>query len=193
MAMTITPQNDTEFETSGRRRKITKFALAGVAVLGVGAALTSAAWSDSVFFATPSSAATFELEGYNPTTLGWEQADTNAPGVAILLPADAIDQVGPNISDSYTVRVRNAGNIPIALATPTSVVTGALFGGTLPAGVGFSAYSEFVGGVLQTPNGVLAPGEEARVDVIVTGNSNWTGSAYQGSTGTVMVQIQGQS
>ena len=97
MATTITPHED----TSARKRKITKFALAGVAVLGVGAALTSAAWSDSVFFATPSSAATFELEGYNPTTGGWEEADT--AGVAIVLPADAIDQVGPDISDSYTV------------------------------------------------------------------------------------------
>ena len=48
MVMT-TPLSDTEFETSGRRRKITKFALAGVAVLGVGAALTSAAWTDNVF------------------------------------------------------------------------------------------------------------------------------------------------
>ncbi len=36
MTMTITPHDDTEFETSGRRRKITKFALSGVAVLGVG-------------------------------------------------------------------------------------------------------------------------------------------------------------
>ncbi len=192
MAMTLTPQNDTEFETSGRRRKITKFALAGVAVLGVGAALTSAAWSDSVFFATPSKAATFELEGYNPSTLGWEAADTNLPGVAILLPADAIDAIGPNIADSYTVRVRNAGNINITLAPPTSTQTGLLFATPDPALVTFGSYSEFIGGFAQFPNGVLVPGEEATVEVFVTGG-NWTGTQKQGESGTVMVQIQGQS
>ena len=51
MAMSITPHDDTEFETSGRRRKITKFALAGVAVLGVGAALTSAAFAGTALAA----------------------------------------------------------------------------------------------------------------------------------------------
>jgi hypothetical protein len=63
MAMTITPHDDTEFEATGRRRKITKFALAGVAVLGVGAALTSAAWSDNVWFGGNTAAADFELSG----------------------------------------------------------------------------------------------------------------------------------
>ena len=43
-------KSPTRHDQSGRRRKVTKFALAGVAVLGVGAALTSAAWTDNVFF-----------------------------------------------------------------------------------------------------------------------------------------------
>jgi hypothetical protein len=61
MAMTTTPpHDDTEFECSGRRRKITKFALGGVAVLGVGAALTSAAWSDKVWFGGDADSAAFQ-------------------------------------------------------------------------------------------------------------------------------------
>ena len=64
-----------QHETSDRRRKVTKFALAGVAVLGVGAALTSAAWSDNVWFGGSASAADFELEGLNPVSGDWEAAD----------------------------------------------------------------------------------------------------------------------
>jgi hypothetical protein len=181
MATTITPQED----TSNRKRKIMKFALAGVAVLGVGAALTSAAWSDSVFFAAPSSAAAFELQGYNPTSGLWDDADT--AGVAIQLPADAIDAVGPGISDSYTVQVRNYGDINITLGTPTSTTTGLLFAGALPATVSFGSYVE------AGSDGVLAPNEVASIDVIVTGRNGWTGTDYQGLSGTVTVQIQGQS
>ena len=102
MEATFTPEN----ATASRRRKVTKFALAGVAVLGVGAALTSAAWSDNVFFGGTTAAADFELQGWNPdpVTPGWVNADTNA--LRITLPANELDKVGPSIPDSYTVNVQ---------------------------------------------------------------------------------------
>jgi hypothetical protein len=183
MAMTTTPDHDIEFETSGRRRKITKFALAGVAVLGVGAALTSAAWSDNVFFGGTSSAGDFELEGYDPTTGSWLPADT--AGARIVLPAGILDEVGPGISDSYELRVRNNGDLPIQLETPVvTSQTGALFSGAEPAEITFGTYSDDV---------LENNGDEATINVIVTGLTTWTGTEYQGASGNMIVQIQGSS
>lgn len=179
MQETITPQ----YETSSRRRKVAKFALAGVAVLGVGASLTSAAWSDNVFFGGSAKAAEFELQGWNPTTSTWQNADTDA--ARIVLPSTAFDNIAPGIPDSYTVSVKNAGSIPIYLHAPvTSGQSGGLFAGAGGASVTYSGYSG---------DGILAPGEQESVDVIVTGNSAWTGTAYQGLTGSISVQIAGES
>jgi hypothetical protein len=180
MAMTITPHDDTEFETSGRRRKITKFALAGVAVLGVGAALTSAAWTDNVWFGGSAGTAEFELSGQDPATGNWVPADDALASIA--LPADALDNVGPNISDSYTLRVRNDGSIPIYLnSEPTYFTGGDLFaaGG---ATVDFGPYSRTM----------LNPGQQATVDVIVTGG-DWSDQDFLGDGGTLEIQIEGSS
>jgi hypothetical protein len=182
MVMTLTPHDDTEFQTSGRRRKISKFALAGVAILGVGGALTSAAWSDNVFFGGTSSAADFELQGLDPATGGWFDADTD--GASIVLPADAFDEVGPGIADSYTVQVKNAGDLPIYLQDPEVFSTGgALFAGDDPAVISFGEYD------LE----VLETDEIATLEVTVTGDTDWINSDYQELSGTLVIQIQGSS
>ena len=107
MAMTITPHDDTEFETSGRRRKITKFALAGVAVLGVGAALTSAAWTDNVFFGgTRRCGATSNSQGRRPATR-----------------AGSVDADSPSRDDRAPERQRSTRSAP-ASATPTTCASG---------------------------------------------------------------------
>jgi hypothetical protein len=181
--MTITPDQDTEFTTPGRRRKVTKFALAGVAVLGVGAALTSAAWSDNVFFGGTSAAADFELQGYDPTTLTWVNADSS--GARIVLPAGILGQVGPGISDTYTLRVKNNGELPIQLEDPVVTnKTGGLFSGQEAADITFGDYSDDVLELI---------GDEATIDVIVTGRTTWDLTEYQGQTGTMVIQIQGSS
>jgi hypothetical protein len=181
--MTITPHDDTEFETSSRRRKVTKFALAGVAVLGVGAALTSAAWSDNVFFGGTSAAADFELQGLDPTTGTYVDADTS--GARIVLPSGILDEVGPGISDSYTLTVKNNGDLPIYLSGPTVFSqTGGLFTNAEPASITFSAFNDSV---------LENNGDTATVNVIVTGNTGWTGTEGQGLTGNLVIQIQGSS
>jgi hypothetical protein len=179
--MTITPHDDTEFETTGRRRKITKFALAGVAVLGVGAALTSAAWSDDVFFSGTTNAAEFELEGYDLATGTWLPGDS---GAAITIPASELDNVSPNTGDTVTLYVRNAGSVDINLnAAPIQEGTGDLFAAPKPALITW-------GGSYSDP--VLSPGEQASFTVTVTGG-NWVDSEYLGLAGAVSVQVTGQS
>jgi hypothetical protein len=175
MEATLTPQ-------SSRRRKVTKFALAGVAVLGVGAALTSAAWSDDVFFGANADAATFELAG---SADGVTFIAADSPGAAVSIPVSELTAVGPGVGDSTTVYLQNTGEIDVYLNTAPSFVsaTGALFGGSDPATLSYGGYGDTI----------LSPGETTSFTITVTGDPDWTGSDYQGTSGTAIVQVQGSS
>jgi hypothetical protein len=175
MAMTITPHDDTEFETSGRRRKITKFALAGVAVLGVGAALTSAAWTDNVWFGGSTDSADFQLSGsLTGDPLGPWNGDSSETA-KILLPADAFDEIAPGISDTYDVYVRNDGDIPIYLNPADVNVTGGMLG--------------LVSTDASYNRTTLQPTQIARVRVVVTGSD----ALPENTTGEISIQVEGSS
>ncbi|MGB0112188.1 MAG: hypothetical protein WBP59_03115 [Ilumatobacteraceae bacterium] len=178
---TITPEYEIiEVETPGRRRKITKFALAGVAVLGVGAALTSAAWSDNVTFFGDASTGTLDLKGQD---INGDWVDADSGEVTIALPSDAFDEIGPNISDTYRIRVFNDGSLPIALTTGVAQSeTGALFGGLKPATITVGDWNR----------ATINPQQQAWADVTVTGG-DWNGSEYQGAVGTLEIDVQGQT
>lgn len=171
-----------ENATASRRRKVIKFALAGVAVLGVGAAVTSAAWSDDVFFYGSTNTAEFELEGYDIATNTWLPAD--GAGSAITIPATELDNVSPDTADSVRLYVRNAGSVDIKLNTvPQLIGTGDLFALPKPAALAWGgSYSDVL----------LSPGEQASFTVIVTGNS-WINNEYLGLAGNVSVKVTGNS
>lgn len=180
MAMTITPDHDTEFEQSGRRRKITKFALAGVAVLGVGAALTSAAWTDDVFFGGSASSGGIELEG-STDNVNFFVGDAS-DNVDLVIEEFVI---GPDSSDSKRVWVQNTGDLEIRLSTVTATGSGPLFtnGATVVA-------------VSSDADGLLGPNQKARIDVTVTGNPAWTGDTMQdqaAADNSIVVNVQGST
>ena len=190
MTMTITPQDDTEFETSGRRRKITKFALSGVAVLGVGAALTSAAWTDNVWFAGDASTGTLDLIGSGDDGATWEEGDSSGTAITIT----AFDEIGPDITVTRRLWVENQGSLPVQLdPAQLDSKTGDLFVGDptlvdpdLPPA---EAADVQVGSWDRT---VIDNGERAWVDVTVTGGP-WNGAEYQGAAGSLVIHVQGQS
>lgn len=180
MAMTITPDQDTEFAPTGRRRKVTKFALAGVAVLGVGAALTSAAWTDNVFFGGSASSGAIELQG---STDNLAFFDGDVEGNVDLVIDDFV--VGPDSSDTKRVWVQNTGDLDLRLADVSAVGTGPLFtnGATVVP-------------VSNDADGLLAPGQKASIDVTVTGNPAWTGDVMQGQVSadnSIVVTVQGST
>lgn len=188
MTMTITPHDDTEFETSGRRRKITKFALAGVAVLGVGAALTSAAWTDNVWFAGDASTGTLDLIGSGDDGATWEEGDSSGMAISIT----AFDDIGPNITVTRRLWVENQGSLPVQLdPAQLDSKTGDLFSGdaTNPDLPTAEAAQVGIGSWDRT---VIDNGERAWVDVTVTGGP-WDGAEYQGATGSLVIHVQGQS
>ena len=53
-----------------------------------------------------------------------------------------------------------------------------------PATVTFGEYSDLI---------LEENGDQATLEVIVTGNENWEGTEYQGRSGGLVIQIQGSS
>ena len=118
----------TRKDKSGRGRKVTKFALAGVAVLGVGAALTSAAWTDNVWFGAAASAGSVDLVGSTDRGNNWHQG--NDSGASIPVDPTAFANMAPLESRVVTLSLRNNGSVPLELDDALPSGTGPLFGGT---------------------------------------------------------------
>jgi hypothetical protein len=182
MAMTITPDHDTEFEPSGRRRKITKFALAGVAVLGVGAALTSAAWTDNVWFGGSASSGVVDLTG---STTGQANSFVSSDGIAgsdgvtLTIPNFVL---APNTDNTKRVWVRNEGDLPVSITLDPQA-----------AGPLFDSLGATIDAVYNDADGVINPGQTVSIDVTVTGG-DWTGTEGQGQVAgdnAITLQVEG--
>ncbi len=168
-------KSPTRNDKSGRRRKVTKFALAGVAVLGVGAALTSAAWSDNVVFNGSADAGTVDLKG----RIAGDPDFVQGP---ITIPASAFAGLAPLQAKTVTLEVLNDGDGTLNLQSPAvSNEVGQLLTGDPvdDIAITFGAYSD----------GSLAPGESAWVVMTLT-PPDWddTIQGVGGNTFTVTVQ-----
>lgn len=163
-----------------RRRDVVLVLLALLAISGFGAALTSASWSDDVFFASAASGAEFNLQGSLSGTEGsWVESD-DPDSIELVIPASEFANLVPGQTRTVTLHVRNTGSVPATLTQSTNS-TGGLFTGSDPAAVS-------VTGV----NGSLAAGESRSFTLTLTTPSDWDAS-YQGATGTVTVHVNGAS
>ena len=105
-----------------KRGAIVKFSLAGVALLGIGAAATSAAWSDNAWFSGTAAAASVNLKGAASDTTtdivatdsSWQAADVSTSPVVI----DAAEFANLLPGDTKTVYVHllNAGSTKLTIA-----------------------------------------------------------------------------
>lgn len=175
--------------TSTRRRTkrttITKLALAAVAVLGVGAALTSAAWTDDAWFTASATAGEVQLEG-RPVAIDtepefeWEFADDAATAVDI--PADRLGGLVPEETRTIEIELLNSSTVPLYVTLDPD--TGIVAAGAL--------LDEASGTVITTDwvDQELAPGDIVQVEItVVTGNYP---NELQGSTdGTLTLVFQG--
>lgn len=170
-----------------RRARRVKIGLAALAVLGVGAALTSAAWNDSVFFDADVTTGNFNLQGALPD----DQTAPVAPpdGAAWLESDDAaaielhFDQIQFAADDTVTVTgyVRND-----PASTWTADLTSITVDETsLPAGV--TATAAFTD-PSATPTD-LAPGDVATFELTVTADA----TVAEGATGSLVVEAVGES
>lgn len=172
-----------------KARKI-KIGLAGLAVLGLGAALTSAQWTDQVFFQADVSTGTFNVQGGVPadqsaptTPTTWVESDTwdGTEGDVASIELDlGGTQIAPDETTTLTGYVRNDPT-----STWTADVSAITVTPFLPAGVTATvAYA--TGGNAPTD---LAPGDSVAFEVTVTAD----GTVAQGATGELAVTVDGVS
>lgn len=160
------------------RRNALKLGLAGIAVVGVGAALTSAAWTDNVFFQGDAHAATFNLQASLSATGPWVEASSASP---ITIPSTVFDKLVPGQTRTVDVYVINQSNVPATLtATPT--ITGDI------AGTGANQLT-----ITAVPaDAVLDASDSTTVAVKLTVPADWSDS-YKGKSGTIKLTVEGKS
>ncbi|UZN02969.1 hypothetical protein [Cellulomonas sp. S1-8] len=185
-----------------RARKV-KVGLAGLAVLGLGAALTSAQWTDQVFFQADVATGVFNIQGAvpdDPTAPAlpadpeWlESATWGPPQDATTVAALELDlgtlQIAPDETVTFTGYVRNDPT-----STWTADVTDLTVAGDfLPDGItaGTPEYADPIGAA------ELDPGAVATFTVDVTaGPAEVTpgdGGVVQGAAGSIVVLVNGES
>lgn len=168
-------------ERKSKRRAILAFGLAALAVGGIGAAATSAAWSDNVFFSAKAEAATFNLQGsLNGTT--WQESD-NKNSIQLVVPATALANLVPGETRTINLYVKNLGSVGAAL---TSSVEWA----TTPASTFTTAPGTAVDGLATTLTAAGGSTESDQFQLKVTTDANWA-ATNQGKSGTIIVTVSG--
>ncbi|MBW9093797.1 hypothetical protein JNB62_08895 [Microbacterium jejuense] len=170
--------------TTFTRRKIYAV-LAGGLVLGVGAALTLAAWNDSEFATSDFAAGTFEFQG---STDGTTWADHPTEGEAASLTfSTGFDNLAPEdvVYAPYALQLTAASTVSADLTAVAPVVTGDLDGLLTFASVATATFgcdaTAFAGGTAVPAT--MAPGDIVYLCLQVT-----AGDVGQGDTGTAVWQ-----
>lgn len=176
----ITTRADRRQPRKGKRRPVIAIVLATLAIGGIGAAATSAAWTDNVFFSASAQAATFNLQGSLNGTTNWVESDDQS-NIALTIPSTTFANMLPGQTRTVTVYVKNTGTTNAALTVTTAWASGSTFvdAPTVTATPASSTLTAATGGTPQTA-----------VTVTVTTPSNWA-STNQGKTGTIVVTVAG--
>lgn len=179
-----------ERRTRARQRpwKIVRLVLAGGALVGVGAGMTSAAWTDGAWFTANATTPTIQLQGGNgaaPTT--FLNADSASP---VTIPATAFANLAPSVSAQVHVGLKNASTVPLTVPLPTVTWSGDFATGQSCA---LATYTT----VTMTPAApvTLAAGA-ATTDVVVTVTppTSWNGSATcQNRSGALTLTFTGST
>ncbi len=174
---------ETAVETERRDRKTyLRFGLAAVAVLGIGAAVTSASWTDQAWFTGSAGAAQVELQASSDGT-SWVDADTVGDGVAVAIDEAAFARMNQGERRQVTLHLKNSGSVDLSLGGQAEVsATGSLFEGSDPASATVSVPADVL----------LSPAETTTATLTITTPEDWDPS-YQGATGALTVSFTGVS
>jgi predicted ribosomally synthesized peptide with SipW-like signal peptide len=119
--------------TSPRRKKrqpIIAFGLAALAIGGIGAAATSAAWSDNTWFSAPAAAATFNLQGSLDGTTWLDGTQTTVGDVTtyeLAVPATTFANLLPGQTRNVNLWVRNDSSVNAVLTSEVAFANGSTF------------------------------------------------------------------
>ncbi|RZI94920.1 MAG: hypothetical protein EOO67_03680 [Microbacterium sp.] len=168
-------------ERKSKRRAVVAFALAALAVGGIGAAATSAAWTDNVFFSAKAESATFNLQGsLNGTS--WSESDAQG-SIQLAVPATALANLVPGESRTINLYVKNLGSVGAAL---TSSVAWA----STPAATFTTNPGAVVEGLATSLTSTGTATDTDQFQLKVTTDANWA-ATNQGKSGTIIVTIAG--
>lgn len=173
-------------ERSALNRRRIFAVLAGGLVVGVGSALTLAAWNDSEFATSDFAAGTFEFQG---STDGATWADHAVEGDAATLTfSTGFDNLSPDdvVYAPFALQLTAASTSPAGLTAVAPVVTGDLtgqltFGAVSTAAFGCDAAAFAAGTAVPA---TMDPGDIVYLCLQVTAGATIT----QGETGTALWQ-----
>jgi hypothetical protein len=168
-------------ERKSKRRAVLAFTLAALAVGGIGAAATSAAWTDNVFFSAKAEAATFNLQGSLDGTT-WRESDAQG-SIQLAVPASALANLVPGESRTINLYVKNLGTVGASL---TSSVAWA----STPAATFTTNPGTTVDGLVTTLTPAGGATESDQFQLKVTTDANWA-VTNQGKSGTIIVTVAG--
>lgn len=157
-----------------RNGAVLKFGLAGLALLGIGAAATSAAWSDDAFFSADANAAKVELTA----SIDGSHFSHTTSGAPIVIPVGLLNE-GATVDRTLTVK--NEGTVKVDLSDAVAT-DGAVFDAPSPATLSVGALSATT----------LEPGDSATISFLLKTPTSWP-TSYQGKTGTITVTVNAQS
>lgn len=179
----LTTQTETRRDArkKNKRRPIIAFALATLAVGGVGAALTSAAWTDNVFFSASADAATFDLQG-SLDGKTFVQSD-NRDKIELVVPSTTFAKLLPGQSRTVTLYVKNLGNVSAKLASSVEWSTATNF---------VEKPGAAVSDLAATLTPATTTGDTDAFTLTVTAPEKWD-VANKGKAGTIIVTISGEA
>ncbi|GEL99527.1 hypothetical protein [Cellulomonas terrae] len=163
-----------------RRRKgvAVRFGLAGLALLGIGAAATSANWTNDAWFNASSSSASVLLDGSAASATGpWSAADTDATGITFA--GTTFSLLVPGQTRTATYWVKNSSSTCLNVPAPTITKAEPL------AGVGANDASVTLS---TSAIGNMAAGAVQAVTVTVTTPTTWS-TTHQNQTSATALKI----
>ncbi|GEL95874.1 hypothetical protein [Cellulomonas composti] len=183
-------RRDLRARPARRRGTVLKLVLASGALLGIGAAATSAAWTNSAFFTSTASSGSVDLKACssaNPaaTTPTWTCAAADTSGTAhAILSSSAFALMVPGNTYTTTVRIQNDGNVPLSVTSTITALAQPLTGTAPNATLGVSPAGPIT----------LAAGASQNLTVTVTTPANWDVShANQTSSAALQVAAVGST
>ena len=175
---TSTPTPSTPRRRWGTRARLI---LAGVAVLGIGAAVTTAAWTDDVWFTADAEAGTVELSGSLNGTDFFPGEEGNLDLVVDLTATPLAPEAGPV---SFQIWLQNDGNVPLTIGPPTVTFTGDLEScdpDATPTAV-----------LTTVPDSLPAGDTSDPITVEISVPDDWD-VACEGATGSIEIQVVGST
>ncbi|GGD75319.1 hypothetical protein [Microbacterium murale] len=169
-------------ERRNKRRPFIAFGLAVLAIGGIGAAATSAAWTDNGWFSASASAATFDLQ-VSLDGKTWSQgAAKTVDGVTTIdvkVPSTAYANLLPGQKRDVNLWVRNDSSVAANLTKTVGFAEGSTFAANPSATL--SGLAETLAPTGQT-------GSDDQFLLSLTTPADWT-SANVGKSGTVVVTL----